>query len=48
MSVFGVISQDDGGLTGRGEGPGEGEILWNVRGDAGDGECLALFVCYTF
>lgn len=47
VSCFRVISQDDCGLTGRGEGPGEGEILQTLRGDAWDGQCVTLFLCYT-
>lgn len=47
VSGFCVKSQDDCGLTGRGEGPGEGEILETMQGDARDGQCMTLFLCYT-
>lgn len=47
VSGFWVISQDNCGLSGRGEGPGEGEILKTVRGDAWDGQRMTFFPCYT-
>lgn len=47
VSGFCVISQDNCGLNGRSEGPGEGEILGTVRGDAWDGQCMTFFLCYT-
>lgn len=42
-----VISQDNCGLTGRAEGPGEREILKTLWGDAWDGECVTLVLCYA-
>ena len=46
VSGFSVVSQNDCGLTGRGEGPGEGEILETVRGSAWDGQWMTLFLHY--
>lgn len=48
MSGPAVIFHDNCGLTGRGEDPGEGEILETVRTDAWDGQFMSLFLCYMF
>lgn len=48
MSSPAVVSHDNCGFTGRGEGPGEGEVQETVWTDAWDEQCMTLFLCYIF
>lgn len=46
LSGFRVVSEDERGFAGLGEGPGEGEVLETMRGDTWDGQCVTLLLCY--
>lgn len=46
VSAFCVVSHDYCGLSGRGEAPGQGEILHNVRGNTWDGQPMTLLLEY--
>lgn len=46
MSGSVVVSQDQCGLTERGEGPGEGKVLKTVWSCARDGQRTTFFLCY--
>lgn len=42
-----VVTQDDHRLRGWCESPNQREVLETVRGDTGNGQRVAFFLCYT-